>query len=565
RGEGERVKALEIEIAKLRNGEERRESVHVDWQQDDNPLHVFYGIDTQPPSTRQDHEIRYDRQEQDAQPASLSRPYMQDHKPGDNEVAVGNGNLQSPDEDTLRPTDNSLDVLEPAPGIDYGWENTQQFKAMQKELAMLRAMCRTQEPRSSGQQAEATQRLNETIVPSRENNPNFSDATTEVEAEDNSPVRMEAHSGVYRGTVQEPSSDMVLPSSPPKRQESQSARRNLMKRLSIYNPRISSEKEHLQPERQVPRPMTESDHACPSLVISLPIETQIVTNRILTKRKRAEDSPAQRVIRPRLIDDRATAGLPSASSPRKSRPDDQDTANQSELLNFDDDVPVVVASPVRKTYGKGKQAAEPPAQVAPQASSSRSKRPIPPPSKPTVSVAETQATGKTTSKRKPAANAPAQQKDAPQARPSNSKAKSATIKKEATTRQPQGACRSCRTRHRKCDRTQPTCGCCAKIGASCEYVQSSKATAPPSGPSASPRKKQALPSVSTKKDIVDKHDMRSRSVTVSPEPPHHGSPAKRQAPASKKFTVPTAPTAASGRAPRAKKAPNPKTSPQKKK
>jgi hypothetical protein len=204
REETERVKALEIEIAKLRNGEERRESVHVDLQQDDNPLHVFYGIETQPPSTRQDHGVRYDRQEQDAQPASLSRPYMQDYKPGDNEVAVGNGNLQSPDEDILRPTDNSLDVLEPAPGIDYGWENTQQFKAMQKELAMLRAMCRTQEPRSSGQQAEATQRLNETIVPSRETNPNFSDATTEVEVEDNSLVRMEAYSGAYRETVQEP-------------------------------------------------------------------------------------------------------------------------------------------------------------------------------------------------------------------------------------------------------------------------------------------------------------------------------------------------------------------------
>jgi hypothetical protein len=360
------------------------------------------------------------------------------------------------------------------------------------------------------------------------------------------------------------SSDMVLPSSPPKRQESQSARRNLMKRPSIYNPRISSEKEQLQPERQVLHPMTESDHARPSLTVKLPVETQ-TANAIPTKRKRVEDSPIQRVTRPRLADDRATAGLPSASSPRKSRPDDQDTPNRSELLTFDDDVPVVVASPARKTYGKRKQAADPPAQAAPQASSSRSKRPIPPSSKPTVSVAETQVTGKTTSKRKPAANAPAQQKDAPQARPSNSKAKPTAIKKEATARQPQGACRSCRTRHRKCDRTQPTCGCCAKIGASCEYVQGSKATAPPSGPSASPRKKQALPSVSTKKDMIDKHDTRSRSVTVSPEPPHHGSTAKRQTPAPKKSIVPTAPTAASGRAPRAKKAPNPKAPTQKKK
>lgn len=56
---------------------------------------------------------------------------------------------------------------------------------MQKELEALRAMCRTQDPKGSNESADTTQRAQETQVVAREKNIDFSDATTETEADFN--------------------------------------------------------------------------------------------------------------------------------------------------------------------------------------------------------------------------------------------------------------------------------------------------------------------------------------------------------------------------------------------
>lgn len=177
--EGKKLKTMEQEVERLRSTGQRQDS---GGEPDDNPFHVFYDIDTQP-LERQDHTVRDDqRHREDSRSGRLTRSPEQRPRHRGNETLPARGNLQPP-EDTLRPEEQSINLPEAAPEAEYGWENTQQFKDMQAELAALRAMCRTQDPKSSGLSVDTTQRLQDTIVLPRENIPEFSDATTETEAD----------------------------------------------------------------------------------------------------------------------------------------------------------------------------------------------------------------------------------------------------------------------------------------------------------------------------------------------------------------------------------------------
>ncbi len=163
-------------------------------QDDDNPLAVFYGIDTQ--SLPRLHE---------SSPSHGQKSYNachQDRLPESSQQLPGlTGDLQPPFEDTTRPGDDSLDFRATPPKTDYGWESTQQFKDMQRELAELRAMCRTQDPRGGNGSADATQRAQDTIVVQKDKNMAFSDATTEAEAEYNDAGRVQPCAGISRGSL----------------------------------------------------------------------------------------------------------------------------------------------------------------------------------------------------------------------------------------------------------------------------------------------------------------------------------------------------------------------------
>lgn len=334
-----------------------------------------------------------------------------------------------------------------------------------------------------------------------------------------------------------------------------------MRRPSICNPRVASNNELGQLEQPAPDPRTGSRSgvpARPSLMVEMPVDTQVFDDRVPAKRKRAEDAPAQRVTRPKLTDDRAAAS--NAMLPTKN---DGSALAEPAPLPFSEDA-VAPLSPTRKTYGKQKSAVNAAPQVAPQTSPKKSKQSVVPIANPTASVTEAKKPRKTIAKPKLAA---AQQQSHPDAGPSRSK-QAATVKREnKPARQRPGACKSCRVRHQKCDRTYPTCQRCAKTGVSCEYPQAPGA-APPNVPStSSPQKKQALPIPDVAEGAELEHDLRGRSVTASPESPRHKSPAKRQVPAStsKKPATSAVPTAASTRAPRTKKGPTSKASAQKQK
>lgn len=333
-----------------------------------------------------------------------------------------------------------------------------------------------------------------------------------------------------------------------------------MKRPSIYDPRVPSVNGQVQAERAVP---TTRDPR-PSLPIKLPVEAN-TTNKASAKRKRVDDAPAQRVTRPKLSDDRSTARKPVAPAVRQNKTNEENAFVEHVPLASSDDAPAP-PSPTRKTYGKQKPAANRPVQrAAPQADPSRPEQPTLPAAKPAVSVTEAVKSRKAISKPKPI---PAQQQPLPEAAPSSSKQAPAAVKREAKgPRQPAGACKSCRSRHQKCDRTHPTCGRCAKLGTSCEYPHASTAIAQNAAPTSSPKKKQALLPIKKSGNEADRErDLRGRSVTVSPEAPRQKSPAKCPMPTSpsKKPTVAAAPTAASSRAPRAKNTQTSRASPQKK-
>lgn len=335
-----------------------------------------------------------------------------------------------------------------------------------------------------------------------------------------------------------------------------------MKRPSIYDPRVPLVNGQVQAERAVP---TTRDPR-PSLPVKLPVEAN-TTNKASAKRKRVDDASAQRVTRPKLSDDRLTARKPVAPAARQNKTNEENAFVEDVPLAFSDDA-LAPPSPTRKTYGKQKPAVSRPVQrAAPQAGPSRPEQLTLPATKPAVSVAEAVKSCKATSKPKPKP-IPAQQQPLPGAAPSSSKQAPAAVKREAKgPRQPAGACKSCRSRHQKCNRTHPTCGRCAKLGTSCEYPQASTAIAQNAAPTSSPKKKQALLPIKKSANEADREcDLRGRSVTVSPEAPRQKSPAKCPMPTSpsKKPAVAAAPTAASSRAPRAKKVQSSRASPQKK-
>lgn len=198
REEGETRKTLEREVERLQSARWHQESVGDEAEPDGNPLHVFYGIDTQLHHERQNDSSRGDsRHCEDSGVGRRVRSPGHPPKHRDN-ATPGHGDLQPPEQDTLRPVEHSFDLLQAAPGVAFSWENTQQFKDMQEELAALRAMCRTQEPKNSGQSADLTQRPQDTIVLPHDRNLDFSDATTETEAEHTNADRHRDHVGVSR-------------------------------------------------------------------------------------------------------------------------------------------------------------------------------------------------------------------------------------------------------------------------------------------------------------------------------------------------------------------------------
>ncbi|KAJ4383006.1 hypothetical protein N0V86_002233 [Didymella sp. IMI 355093] len=214
--DGRRLRELEEEVRKLRDGDHRRdyrqrledahkevvEETYDEAQTDDNPLAVFYGIDTQSPVRRQ--ESLHRRQasssrRQDRGHYSALTPHQGRSASRLESPQRRYDDTQPPDEDIARPKDDIFNLLEAVPEIEYGWENTQQFKDMQKELATLREMCRTQDPKNSNETADTTQCPQDTLIVGRETNVGFSEATTETEADPNDAGRF--YQGAPRGSV----------------------------------------------------------------------------------------------------------------------------------------------------------------------------------------------------------------------------------------------------------------------------------------------------------------------------------------------------------------------------
>lgn len=328
-----------------------------------------------------------------------------------------------------------------------------------------------------------------------------------------------------------------------------------MKRPSIHDPRVFSIHEHRQDAREEPAQATRD-----SLLVKLPVDARAGSDKLSAKRKRVGDVSAQRVVRPKLSDGVTPARKATASTVKKIKANEEQLLLDAvpSLLNHD---PPAEPSPARKTYGKQKPTANRPVQgAATHPSSSRTEQL----ELPSTSAAETVKSRRAVNKPKPTSKKTTQQQAPAQATPSSSKTPTVVKREAKGPRQPNGACKSCRARHQKCDRTQPACGRCAKGGLSCEYPSASGPTASSSRVTTdSPKKKQALLPIKKPTNEADhEHALRGRSVTVSPEAPRQQGSAKRPMPASpsKKPTV-TAPTAASSRAPRAR---NTKASPQKK-
>lgn len=208
----EKVTRLEEELEKLKtedrqqrgNHENVPEETYTEVQEDDNPLAVFYGIDSQPPLSRQQSLTRCQKSparqhvspnKNPESPMSLRNHTYDDRSTRENDFPEQGpaesprhrhgfpGDLQPPDKEPLREKRDDFDRSETSHDADHAWENTQLYRDMQQELAALRAMCQSQEPRSSNDTAEATQRLQETVIVSRNDDVCFSDATTEPEVE----------------------------------------------------------------------------------------------------------------------------------------------------------------------------------------------------------------------------------------------------------------------------------------------------------------------------------------------------------------------------------------------
>lgn len=327
-----------------------------------------------------------------------------------------------------------------------------------------------------------------------------------------------------------------------------------MKRPSINDPRISLVDAYDQHSREEPKHTSNT-----SLLAKPPLDIILGNKKGSVKRKRVDNTPAQRVTRPRLSDNATAVKKPAASTVRNTKAGEERPSPETAPLPSDN--APVPASPIRKSYGKQKPAANCLVQTpTPQAISSTTQQGAAEP------AARTTKSRKATGKPKPTLKESNQQPSPAQVAPSNSKPITAVKKESKVPRQPAGACKSCRIRHQKCDRTHPTCSRCAKMSLSCEYPSASASgSAVPSKKASivSQKKKQAtLPTKKAAEEADRESALRGRSVTVGPE-----APAKRPVPASlsKKPTITATPTAASSRMPRAKNTQNPKMSPQKKK
>jgi hypothetical protein len=211
--EARKVTYLEKELGKMESGNRQPENVfehtleqpHDRAQAGDHPLAVFYGVDTQSPLSRHSspmerHQSSVRRERSPIRKLmSLMRleTHLQDsYDTHDQELPTmrptkssqwGQGysnDLQPPDEEPLHGDEDGFEPLESQPEASGGWENTQQYRDMHRELVALRAMCPSQEVRSSNDTV-ATQRPQETILVSAKNDGDISDATTEPEVEDN--------------------------------------------------------------------------------------------------------------------------------------------------------------------------------------------------------------------------------------------------------------------------------------------------------------------------------------------------------------------------------------------
>ena len=190
--EGRRVQELEREVTKLKSHGQHQEEMQDGMENkvydglpaDDNPLAVFYGIDTQSPS-KQRGPSRQNNNEDRLDSRARSRTVSTQRCPqsGLTDSLRESGDLLPPDEEIMHPVEDDLELLETTPQTPCGFENTQQFKSMQKELEMLRAMCRSQEIKGSNETTQATQPPQDTLVLPRETGVGLSDATTEPEAD----------------------------------------------------------------------------------------------------------------------------------------------------------------------------------------------------------------------------------------------------------------------------------------------------------------------------------------------------------------------------------------------
>ena len=211
--DAKKVVHLEKELGELESGNRQPENIFEDTseqprdgsQADDHPMAVFYGIDTQSPLSR--HQTPMERQRSPIRrerspirnpmsPMRLETHFHGSHDTSDRDLPVKrptksaqwshgySNNLQPPDEEFPHGDEDGFEPLESHPEVNGGWENTQQYKDMQRELLALRAMCPSQEVRSSNDTA-ATQRPQETVLVSAKNDGDLSDATTEPEIEDN--------------------------------------------------------------------------------------------------------------------------------------------------------------------------------------------------------------------------------------------------------------------------------------------------------------------------------------------------------------------------------------------
>ncbi|KAF3001940.1 hypothetical protein E8E13_006973 [Curvularia kusanoi] len=448
--EARKVASLEKEVNDLRAGNRYQELAvdrHVERAQtevreDDSPLAVFYGIEKQSPPARRQSPIR---------------------------------GLQSPVRNERSPTRHRRSSMRREIQAQDGRSTYNQESPRKRD---------TESSRWSRLNSNSLQPPDEEPLPGEEDDFHILETQPEV-------ISMWENTQLYKNMEREmlqrsPSSDAHLFSSPPKRSETRSARRNLMKRHSVRDSRVPLNGQQRQIEPAV-------------------IDAHGDLGRVSTKRKYIDDAPIQRTARPKLSVETATDEDIVTTADRKK------ASLESSLLRsdppfIDHDTPAL-SSPARRTYGKQKPTEVRAAQYeAPQASPGVQNT-VSSPSKPLVPATKAMKAGKLIGKLKSTAKGSAQA--------NTNSSKQSTVKKEVKEpRKPPGACMSCRSRHAACDRTRPVCGRCTKSGATCEYPAVARAAKSHVVKLAvSPMKEGKL-----KKDqATPKDEMRERSVIPSPE------------------------------------------------